>query len=272
MTPLAMKTRLMVKPPKMMEHAIYTSGSEGSSDTSAVGALADRVLLANQPGLMAIQLGLSETAERGIGLRHDTGRRLNARRVRARGTAERRRAVRRRRRWRSLLFTSLALALPHQLKHAHTTSRLPRVSTRIDSMIAASPAQAYEGFIREAAALYQVDASLIRSIMQAESSFDPSAVSRAGAMGLMQLMPDMAEAFGVEHPFDPRENIMAGTRLLRELLDQHHGDVKLAVASYNAGPTAVANYGGVPPFRETLGYVKKVTGLIADARRAGDND
>jgi soluble lytic murein transglycosylase-like protein len=139
-------------------------------------------------------------------------------------------------------------------------------------MIAASPAQAYEGFIREAAALYQVDASLIRSIMQAESSFDPSAVSRAGAMGLMQLMPDMAEALGVEHPFDPRENIMAGTRLLRELLDQHHGDVKLAVASYNAGPTAVANYGGVPPFRETLGYVKKVTGLIADARRAGDND
>jgi soluble lytic murein transglycosylase-like protein len=130
---------------------------------------------------------------------------------------------------------------------------------------------AYEGFIREAAAVYNVDASLIRSIMQAESAFDPAAVSRAGAMGLMQLMPDMADAFGLEHPFDPRENIMAGTRLLRELLDQHHGNVKLAVASYNAGPTAVANYGGVPPFRETLGYVKKVQGLIADARR-GNND
>ena len=139
-------------------------------------------------------------------------------------------------------------------------------------MIAVPPAHAYEGFIREAAALYRVDASLIRSIMQAESAFDPSAVSRAGAMGLMQLMPDMAEAFGVEHPFDPRENIMAGARLLRELLDQHHGNVRLAVASYNAGPTAVARYGGVPPFRETRGYVKKVTGLIADARRAGDND
>jgi soluble lytic murein transglycosylase-like protein len=85
-------------------------------------------------------------------------------------------------------------------------------------------------------------------------------------------MPDIAEAFGVEHPFDPRENIMAGARLLRELLDQYHGNVKLAVASYNAGPAAVATYGGVPPFRETQGYVKKVTGLIADARRAGDND
>ena len=88
--------------------------------------------------------------------------------------------------------------------------------------------------------------------MRAESGFDPSAVSRAGAMGLMQLMPDVAEAFGVEHPFDPRENIMAGARLLRELLDQHSGNMRLAVASYNAGPTAVANYGGVvPPFRET---------------------
>ena len=224
---------------------------------------------------MAIQLGLSETGDRGVGLRHETERRLAARRARRRGTAERRRAVRRRARLRSLIFTSLALALPHQLKHAYatiTTSSGAHVSTRIDSMLAVPPAHAYEGLIREAAALYRIDASLIRSIMQAESAFDPSAVSRAGAMGLMQLMPDMAEAFGVEHPFDPRENIMGGARLLRELLDQHHGNVKLAVASYNAGPAAVATYGGVPPFRETQGYVKKVTGLIADARRAGDGE
>jgi soluble lytic murein transglycosylase-like protein len=146
----------------------------------------------------------------------------------------------------------------------------PRVSTTIDSVSTISPAHAYEGLIREAAALYLVDSHLIRSIMQAESAFDASAVSRVGAMGLMQLMPDVAEALGVVHPFDPRENIMGGTRLLRELLDQHHGNVKLAVASYNAGPTAVAAYGGVPPFRETQGYVKKVTGLIADARRASE--
>jgi len=105
--------------------------------------------------------------------------------------------------------------------------------------------------------------------MEAESAFDPSAVSRDGAMGLMQLMPSIAEAFGVEHPFDPRENIMAGARLLRELLDQHRGNVALTVASYNAGPTAVAQYGGVvPPFAETQGYVKRVTGLLADARAA----
>jgi soluble lytic murein transglycosylase-like protein len=224
---------------------------------------------------MTVQLGLSEAHDRGVGLRHDTERRIGARRVHSRRAQERRRAVRRRARLRSLLFTSLALIVPHQLKQVYATHRLPsgaHVSTRIDSMLAVPPELAYEGLIREAATLYQIDATLIRSIMQAESAFDPSAVSRAGALGLMQLMPDVARAFGVEHPFDPRENIMGGARLLRELLDQHHGNVRLAVASYNAGPTAVATYGGVPPFRETQGYVKKVTELIADARRAGNND
>jgi len=222
---------------------------------------------------MAVQLGLSAAGDRGIGLRHDVDRRSGGRRASTRPTPERRRSVRRRARLRSLLFTSLALALPHQLRHAAPKERPsgPRVSTNIDSMIAVQPAQAYEGFIREAAALYRLDSSLIRSIMEAESAFDPSAVSRVGAMGLMQLMPDVAEAFGVEHPFDPRENIMAGARLLRELLDQHHGNVQLTVASYNAGPTAVATYGGVPPFRETQGYVKRVQELIADARRIGDD-
>ena len=199
-------------------------------------------------------------------------RRIGSRRAYTRGTPQRRRRDRRRARLRSLIFTSLALALPHTLRHASLTiASGPRVSTTIDSMIAVEPSKAYEGIIREAAALYRVDASLIRSIMQAESAFDPSAMSRAGAMGLMQLMPEIADAFGVEHPFDPRENIMAGARLLRELLDQHRGNVRLAVASYNAGPTAVATYGGVPPFRETQGYVKKVTGLIADARRANND-
>jgi soluble lytic murein transglycosylase-like protein len=87
----------------------------------------------------------------------------------------------------------------------------------------------------------------------------------------MQLMPSIAEAFGVEHPFDPRENIMAGTRLLRELLDHHRGNLVRTIASYNAGPTAVAHYRGVPPFKETRGYVKRVTELIADARNASND-
>jgi soluble lytic murein transglycosylase-like protein len=227
---------------------------------------------------MAVQLGLSSAGDRGVGLRHDMERRVGNRRAYTRGTPERRRSDRRRAKLRSLIFTSLALAAPHQLKNygafnlASNPLTNPQVSTSISNVFALSPRHAYEGIIREAAALYRVDANLIRSVMQAESAFDPTAVSRTGAMGLMQLMPPVAKAFDVENPFDPRENIMAGTRLLRELLDSHHGNVALTLASYNAGPTAVARYRGVPPFRETRGYVKKITNLLADARNAANND
>jgi len=149
----------------------------------------------------------------------------------------------------------------------------PRVSTVVTSFVAVPPHLAYEPIIREAAAIHSVNATLIRSVVQAESAFDPSAVSRAGARGLMQLMPETAEAFGVVNPFDPRENIMAGTRLLKELLTQYRGNIPLTLAGYNAGSGVVARYGGVvPPFKETRNYVKRITGLIADARNAGDND
>ena len=177
------------------------------------------------------------------------------------------------------MFTALALVLPYQMKEKPLAwfggslhSSGPRVTTSIESVEAVPPVNAYDAIIDEAAQRYRIDPELIRSVMSAESGFDPSAVSRAGAIGLMQLMPDLAEAFGVEHPFDPRENTMAGARLLRELLDQYHGDLALVLAGYNAGATAVADWGGiVPPFRETQGYVKRVTGLLADARRANDN-
>jgi soluble lytic murein transglycosylase-like protein len=216
---------------------------------------------------VALELGLSDAKDHALGLRHSMERRIGERRVSTRGTADRRRADRRRARLRSLLFTTLALAIPHHLKQTALPRPVsgPRVSTTIDSIVAVPPEQAYEALIREAAARYRLDPSLVRSVMAAESAFDPSAVSRDGALGLMQLMPHIAEAFGVEHPFDPRENIMAGARLLRELLDQHHGNVALTVASYNAGPTAVAQYGGVvPPFAETEAYVKRVTDLLAE--------
>jgi soluble lytic murein transglycosylase-like protein len=214
-----------------------------------------------------------------LGLRHlGEERRHDQRRAQFRGSRDRRRSERRKARLRSLVFTGIALVTPHQLKQRPLPWLLPqlssgpRVSTSIDAVEAVPPSRAYEGLIREAAAAYRVDPALIRSIMHAESGFDPSAVSRAGAMGLMQLMPDVAEAFGVEHPFDPRENIMAGARLLRELLDHYRGNVRLAIAGYNAGPAAIESYGrAVPPFRETQGYVKKVTGLIADARRSGND-
>src|SRR3954447_5756752 len=236
---------------------IYTSASNGSSLAHAI----------------------RETDMLGLRL-NDEERRHTDRRASARGTRDRRRGERRRARLRNLVFTGLALAVPHQTSHGIVWKLPPpplwltgpRVSTSIDSIVPIEPARAYDSIIADAAKTYRVDGTLIRSVMNAESGFDPSAVSRAGAMGLMQIMPEIAETFGVEHPFDPRENIMAGARLLRELLDQHQGVIPLVLASYNAGPSAVADWGGVvPPFAETQGYVKRVTGLIADARR-GDTE
>jgi soluble lytic murein transglycosylase-like protein len=104
--------------------------------------------------------------------------------------------------------------------------------------------------------------------MQTESAFDALAVSRAGAIGLMQLMPEVALELGVEDPFDPRQNVMGGTKYLRRLLNLYNGNVPLALASYNAGATNVAQYGGVPPFPETQNYVKQITRLVASSRRA----
>jgi soluble lytic murein transglycosylase-like protein len=212
-----------------------------------------------------------------LGLRDGGERRNEERRHAARPGRDRRRAERR---WRlrSLLLTGLALFAPHQGRHrphpsAAPTLSGPHVTTHISSVEPIPPEKAYDRIIREAAAMYHLDPALIRSVMQAESGFDPSAVSRTGALGLMQLMPGVAEGLGVEHPFDPRENIMAGARLLRKLLDMYRGNVKLAIASYNAGPGAVARHGGrVPPFRETRTYVKRVTQFISASRRAANDD
>ena len=178
---------------------------------------------------------------------------------------------RRRARLRGLLFAALAL-FPQQLRHPSLKSLAigPRVSTTIDSFEAVPPWRAYDAIIREAAVLYRLSPVLIRSVMQAESGFDPAAVSPTGAAGLMQLMPAVAQELGVANIFDPRENVMAGARYLRWLLDRHHGNIPLTLASYNAGPTVVDRYRAVPPFRETQSYVKRVTRFIAQA--AGAND
>lgn len=118
---------------------------------------------------------------------------------------------------------------------------------------------AIDTLVREAAALNGLDPCLILSIMRAESAFNRSAVSVKGAMGLMQLMPATATRFGVKNFFDPRENVLGGTKYLRWLLDRFSGDVRLALAGYNAGEGAVEFYGyRIPPFAETQNYVRTI--------------
>jgi soluble lytic murein transglycosylase-like protein len=116
----------------------------------------------------------------------------------------------------------------------------------------------YSGFIQSAARHHGVDADLIVSVISAESKFNPKAVSRKNARGLMQLLPETATRLGVKDIFDPQENIEAGTRYLRELLDRYNNDLTLTLAAYNAGPQRVELYKSVPPYRETLDYVRRV--------------
>jgi soluble lytic murein transglycosylase-like protein len=106
-----------------------------------------------------------------------------------------------------------------------------------------------------------VDPRLVRAVIRIESGGDPSAVSPAGAMGLMQLMPGTARAYGVLNPWDPEQNVAAGARHLSDLLREYNGDVSLALAAYNAGSGAVARYKGIPPYAETGAYVSNVLTL-----------
>ena len=120
----------------------------------------------------------------------------------------------------------------------------------------------YSGLIQASAAKYGVDPNLVSAVVQVESDYNPQAVSRAGAKGLMQLMPANVAEYGVSDPFDPEQNIDAGTHQLSNLLSRFNGDIDLALAAYNAGPGAVQRYGGIPPYEETQDYVRKIRGLM----------
>jgi soluble lytic murein transglycosylase len=142
--------------------------------------------------------------------------------------------------------------------------RYQRVAlTRPDALVLEpSPARvprsvAYDGLIGAAARRHQVQPALVKAVVAAESNFDPRAVSRKGARGLMQLMPETAAELGVADPLRPEENLRGGTRYLRAMLDRY-GETPLALAAYNAGPAAVDRYGGIPPYAETRDYVQRV--------------
>ncbi len=119
-------------------------------------------------------------------------------------------------------------------------------------------ASAYDRLIETEARRYNVDASLVSALIRAESNFEPRAVSRKGARGLMQLMPATARRLDVRRPFDPVSNVRGGVRYLRELLERFQSKPELVLAAYNAGEHVVESYGGVPPYRETVEYVKRI--------------
>jgi soluble lytic murein transglycosylase-like protein len=116
--------------------------------------------------------------------------------------------------------------------------------------------------VAEASQTYHVRPEIVQAVIDAESHGDPAAISRAGAEGLMQLMPGTSQQYGVANPFDPQANIDGGTHYLSDLLRRFHGDLRLALAAYNAGPGAVSAAHGIPHFGETQAYVARVTASL----------
>lgn len=144
--------------------------------------------------------------------------------------------------------------------HKTAMERAPLYGGAVAVGVEPKPEQAlpFYDHILQASETYEVDAALIRAIIMVESSNNPNAVSHRGAQGLMQLMPTTAKWLGVEDSFDPALNIDGGVRYFKQLLNRFHGDVRLALAAYNAGSRYVYKYGGVPPFKATRAYIKKV--------------
>lgn len=123
-----------------------------------------------------------------------------------------------------------------------------------------------DSLIEKYSAKNGLDSDFVRAVIKQESGFNPKAVSRCGAQGLMQLMPQTAQGLGVQDAYDPEDNIEGGTRYLKGLLDRFGQDKELALAAYNAGPGAVNKYGGIPPYQETQNYVKNVLSMYKDSK------
>lgn len=134
----------------------------------------------------------------------------------------------------------------------------PRLIRGVAHYLRLTDTSYYDPYILAVSKRHGVDFHLVKAVIKAESKFDSRAVSPKGAMGLMQMMPVTADHMGVSDPFNPKENIEGGVRYLKRLLKIFDNDLELALAAYNAGPTTVKRYGGVPPYRETRAYLKKV--------------
>jgi hypothetical protein len=155
-----------------------------------------------------------------------------------------------------------------RLLHDDGRRRPPRDVTR--GPAASLPPRPYADTVRRVARRYGLDQELVHAVISVESAYDPRAVSPRGAVGLMQLMPRTAAELGVHDLTDPHDNIVGGVRHLRRLMDRYDGDLNLSLAAYNAGTAAVDRHGGVPPYRETLDYVRKVRRRYRGDGRAAD--
>jgi soluble lytic murein transglycosylase len=148
----------------------------------------------------------------------------------------------------TLHFTNTPTSSQYQVYLRETFAK-PTISCHVTS---------YDDVISEAAKRHGLSSSLIKALIHVESFFNPRAVSKKGAIGLMQIMPENLQALNISDPFDPWENIMGGASYLKSMLERFRGELPLALAAYNAGPTAVERYRDIPPYPETVAYVKKV--------------
>lgn len=128
----------------------------------------------------------------------------------------------------------------------------------------------YHEIIRRHANSFSLEEALVKAVIKVESDYQPRTVSKKGAQGLMQLIPETARSLNVHNPFDPSENIRGGSEYLRRMLDLFDNDIELALAAYNSGPSTVQRYGGIPPYDETRNYVKKVKRYLDYYRQSGD--
>ena len=153
--------------------------------------------------------------------------------------------------------SSTATASNTQKSNSSSQQSVRKIAANTASATGTDNSHNYDAYIAEASKLYNIPEAFIKAVIKIESNFNPRAVSRVGAMGLMQLMPSTAAHMNVQDPFDPRQNILGGTKYLRRLADRYDGDINLVLSGYHAGPGNVEKAGGIP-FEKTRDYVKNV--------------